>query len=218
MDFTELIDNADAIIWDWNGTLLDDVDISIRAVGHLTEKYGLGPMTEERHRRYFTFPILNYYKGLGFNTETMDFNEIAEEYHAHYMSLLPEACIRDEFIDLINTLRKRNLSQYVLSAMHESLLVESLKHYNIHSLFDGVYGLKTKTAGSKIDRGREMIEKENLNNFKRNIIMIGDTTHDAEVAKELGFIPVLIACGHQDRNKLESMSCIVVDNVGQLFA
>lgn len=57
------------IIWDWNGTLLDDVGLSLEAINIVLARYNLPPLRKERYLEIFTFPVIEYYRELGFNFE-----------------------------------------------------------------------------------------------------------------------------------------------------
>jgi len=73
-----MIDNF-TIIWDWNGTLLDDVDICIDTINALLSKYKKKPISKESYKSLFTFPVQNYYSKLGFDLSLESFKKIKEE-------------------------------------------------------------------------------------------------------------------------------------------
>ena len=58
------------IVWDWNGTLLNDNWLAIKAINILLKRYNLPLITLEQYLAVFTFPVIDYYKELGF-----DFNK-----------------------------------------------------------------------------------------------------------------------------------------------
>ena len=57
----------EAILWDWNGTLLDDVNIAIDAINQLLLDRNLVQLTLERYLDVFTFPVCDYYELIGFD-------------------------------------------------------------------------------------------------------------------------------------------------------
>ena len=77
-----------AVIWDWNGTLLDDVDACVQAINLLLEPRGLAPMTRARYHREFTFPVRRYYDTMGFDFSAETFDDVAVEYHQAYESVV----------------------------------------------------------------------------------------------------------------------------------
>ena len=58
------------IIWDWNGTLLSDVDACVKAMNIMLDKRKMGSIDIEFYKEKFTFPVKDYYVALGF-----DFNK-----------------------------------------------------------------------------------------------------------------------------------------------
>ena len=60
------------IIWDWNGTLLDDRWLCVEGINQALVKRDLPPISEDRYRKIFTFPVKEYYKKLGYTLEVPD--------------------------------------------------------------------------------------------------------------------------------------------------
>ena len=67
--------NKKAIIWDWNGTLLDDVELCINSMNLLLKERNLQALTIDRYREIFTFPVKEYYQKAGFNFKTENFEK-----------------------------------------------------------------------------------------------------------------------------------------------
>ena len=59
-----------AIIWDYNGTLLNDLSIGVECINRMLTKRELPLLTTESYREVFTFPVKKYYELVGF-----DFNK-----------------------------------------------------------------------------------------------------------------------------------------------
>ncbi len=57
------------LIWDWNGTLLDDVRMCVNVMNVLLDKYALPELTCEKYKQVFDFPVKDYYANLGFDFE-----------------------------------------------------------------------------------------------------------------------------------------------------
>ena len=69
------------ILWDWNGTLLDDVDLCVDALNRLLAGFGYPQRYDhERYRAIFGFPIEEYYVRAGFDFTKHSFAELAEKY------------------------------------------------------------------------------------------------------------------------------------------
>ena len=53
------------IIWDWNGTLLNDTELSIKCINTLLKRRSLPLLSAEQYREVFGFPIREYYQRIG---------------------------------------------------------------------------------------------------------------------------------------------------------
>jgi phosphoglycolate phosphatase len=99
----------------------------------------------------------------------------------------------------------------VLSALRQDLLENALERNGLREFFDLVYGVDNLDGASKLDRGRELIAA--LGPDAQDAVLIGDTLHDAEVAKALGIDCVLVSCGHQTPERLAAAGCKVVPSI-----
>ena len=55
------------IVWDWNGTLLDDLWLCIESINFILESRGMSRVDKESYKSIFTFPVIKYYEHLGFD-------------------------------------------------------------------------------------------------------------------------------------------------------
>mgnify|MGYP002546450752 FL=1 len=77
--------NIKHVVWDWNGTLLDDIDVSMEALNWILRKEKLPLVLDKsEYRKYFQFPVIEYYKKVGFDFEKTPFSVLAEEYMRYY--------------------------------------------------------------------------------------------------------------------------------------
>src|SRR5215471_1095283 len=70
----------ESVIWDWNGTLLDDVVLAVEIVNDLFQEHGVGRLTTEQYRELFDFPVTLYYERAGLDSNRHDFNMISERF------------------------------------------------------------------------------------------------------------------------------------------
>ena len=194
------------LIWDWNGTLLDDVPAAVNALNRMLVKRGVSPVTIDRYRRRFGFPVRPFYAELGVDLDRWDWDEICEDFHS-YIAEEPQS-IRGDAVAALRFAMDCGFRQCVLSALRQDLLECSLKKNALLEFFDLVYGVDNLDGASKLQRGRELVAA--LDADVGNAVMIGDTLHDAEVAKELGIDCVLVSCGHQTPERLAAAGCPVV--------
>ncbi|MFP4114204.1 MAG: HAD family hydrolase [Spirochaetota bacterium] len=138
-----------AIVWDWNGTLLDDVDVCVKAMNRLLVARRLAPMTRERYHQIFTFPVQRYYEAMGF--------DFAHEYHDSYAAVVADAPLRPDAVSALERAAACGVPQLVLSALEERRLLRELETRGIRGYFAAVYGLGDLHAVSKAARGAELV-------------------------------------------------------------
>lgn len=199
------------IVWDWNGTLLDDLDVCIAAINRLLVPRALPAMNRDRYHRFFTFPVRLYYEAMGFDFKRESFADVAVEYHEAYAAVVSEAPLRSDAVEALETAANAGVQQVVLSALEETRLATELERRGIRGHFTAVYGLGDLHAAGKESRGHELVRELGLANG--DACMIGDTTHDADVARAIGVSPILVSGGHHDRGRLEATGAPVFDGL-----
>ncbi len=110
-------------------------------------------------------------------------------------------------------LKEKNIEQSILSAYPHNTLIEIISHFNLNSFFSYIIGLDNIYATSKVELGKELMKK--IGNGNGNVLLVGDTEHDFDVASEIGADCVLIASGHQSKEKLLSCKVPVLDSISE---
>lgn len=212
-----LQENGDkVIIWDWNGTLLDDVDICVESINVLLKRYSLLPISKSKYLQIFSFPVINYYKQLGFNFSLQNFPEIAAEFYEQYLKRLPRAALYQNALISLKYFQKKNYPQYIISAMQQEKLIESVNLRKISSYFSSINGLTNIYAESKQELAQKIINQIEIPS--ENVFFIGDTIHDWEVAEAVGCQHILIANGHQPYEKLQKKTQQVIPTLKDLLS
>ncbi len=82
----------DLVIWDWNGTLLDDTELCYQIANEMRLERGMASMRGiEEYRSHFTFPVVEYYKRMGYTFEAEPFEEISSSLSRCMPSAFPPA-------------------------------------------------------------------------------------------------------------------------------
>jgi len=196
-----------SIIWDWNGTLLDDRQLCVDIMDGLLRRYGLGRLDLKRYLDIFRFPIREYYRDLGFREEIVPFEKVATEFIEAYEKEKFSTSLRDGALETLEIFAERGQRQYILSASKLPSLHAVLEHFGIRRYFSGIYGLNDHYAGGKSGIGREMMLEEKLK--AKETLYIGDTLHDAEVAGDTGVPCILVHGGHNSEERLRYCGCRV---------
>lgn len=200
------------ILWDWNGTLLDDLDLCVASLERLCMRRGLAVVNADTYRARFGFPVQDFYAAVGFDFSREPFQAIAMEWAQHYVpAVFTSARLHVGAEDVLTAVRERGIAQSVLSAYHHEALNALVNHFGLSGYFESVTGLADMAAESKLEVGRAWLEGAGC--APEQVLLVGDTTHDFEVAQALGLRCALVAGGHQARERLEATGAPVLDAV-----
>jgi phosphoglycolate phosphatase len=203
----------DHIIWDWNGTLLDDVELCASIMNYLLRKESLPEISLSKYREIFTFPVEDYYKLAGHNFQKNSFEVLGREFMVEYEEKKLGCNLYPSVKESMEYLQTKGIKQYLLSAYKHDTLEVIIKSFRIDHYFEHIAGLDNIYAGSKLELGREMIEKIIPNDNNEKVLLIGDTIHDLEVANGIGIDCLLISDGHQNKERLLKLGIPVMNNL-----
>jgi phosphoglycolate phosphatase len=206
--------NIKSIIWDWNGTLLNDVEISIMSMNQMLEKRNYPLLSREKYLAIFTFPVQEYYKNAGVDFDVYDWDTIAMEFISNYRKNVKKAKLHKDVQSTLDHFERKNISQYILSAMEQGFLNETVSTAGIDGMFKKIVGLNNHYAATKEGIAGELVREIDLKS--NEICMIGDTIHDLEVAEVVGVPCVLISHGHQSHARLKNTGAVVVKDFQEL--
>ena len=139
------------IIWDWNGTILDDRWLTIAAMNNVLTRRNMDLLTEDRYLQLFTFPVIEYYRRLGFNFDKEPFSVSGTEFINEYNTRAFEPQLHDGIIDLIAELKENDVSHSILSASSQEILDKLVEYHNIGHYFNAVLGQDNHYAYVKIE-------------------------------------------------------------------
>jgi len=199
------------VIWDWNGTLWDDTWLCVEINNHMLRRRGLPGIDLSVYREKLCFPVDQYYCQLGFDYEHEPYGRLAEEFISEYTKRRFECGLHPGTQALIADLRTRDIPQAVLSAYQHDTLLQAVEHFNLRDFFDEVVGLNDIYAAGKVENGRRYIEGLDID--LSEVVFVGDTVHDYEVAMAMGIDCLLVAHGHNSRSRLEACGVPVFDSL-----
>lgn len=202
------------LIWDWNGTLLDDAWLCRDIMNGQLRRRGLPELSTERYEEIFDFPVERYYRAVGFDWGRESFQEAGTEFIVEYEKRKKECRLQPGAEGLLARMAAEGRTQAVLSAYAHSTLEEFLGHFGVRKHFLSIAGSRDHYAAGKVERGLQMLEE--LHVSQRETLLIGDTTHDAEVARAMGIDCVLVPCGHNSRARLRACGVAMVESLGAL--
>ena len=187
------------ILWDWNGTLLDDVRYAIRVRNTVFPRFGLPEISSlAAYHEQFTFPVKVYYQRAGVTEDI--FPAVANAWMDEYVSNCQTVPLFPDAAAALDAFAQNGFSQIILSASKAETLRRQLEYAGIAERFDAVLGLSHIYATDKTDIAREWLAENNMD--PASCVLLGDTVHDALVADALHMACVLIARGHMSREQL----------------
>ncbi len=210
------MENFTSIIWDWNGTLLDDVNICIESINFSLEKRNLPLLTKEKYQEIFTFPVVDYYKKAGFDFSKNSFEELSHEFIGHYLDKLMGANLHQDVEAILQQFDNNGYRQFILSAMEQTTLTDSVRHFNIEKYFNRIQGTGDIYAYGKLHNANILMEASGLD--PATTCLIGDTLHDLEVARQLTCNCLLISSGHQSHARLAKKHHRVAHSIKEVLA
>lgn len=199
------------VIWDFNGTLVDDVTLVLTITNDILRDRGLPSIDGDRYRKLFTFPVSNYYEKLGLPSEGEAFRAVADVFAKNFELGMHDCGLRADAMPCLAALSDRNLSSSVLSASRQKSLETLTKQFGLTDIMTEVCGIDDHYAHGKIESGLKWLKETKRS--PEDLVMVGDTVHDFEVATELGASCILVSFGHSSRDKLAQCGCPIADSL-----
>lgn len=168
----------------------------------------------KRYREIFTFPIKDYYAAAGVDFSRNPFEIIGKEWADIYETRKHEADLFSSVENVLRRVKELGIKQYILSAYMKKELHEIIEKHRLSGYFEEIYGLNDVYAHSKLELGFALVEK--LGSGKQSAVLVGDTLHDFEVSREMGVDCILVASGHQSRERLETAGIPVFQSINDL--
>jgi phosphoglycolate phosphatase len=202
------------IIWDWNGTLMDDAWLTNQVMNGMLSRRGLPTITPEHYAEIFDFPISDYYQRAGWDFSIIPFKTLKNESLTEYNRRILECRLREGTVEALSRVTQAELTQSVLSAAEQSMLEQWVNHYQVADYFESVNGIDNQYAAGKVDMAKKWLAESGRDPSR--MLMVGDTTHDVHNAEEMGVDCMLIYSGHMSRSRLEATGARVVDRLDQI--
>ena len=194
------------ILWDWNGTLLDDTEAALATLNEMIAVRGGQPIGMEFYRDHFAFPVRPFYDKIGIIAHDEDeWNGIAREYHEVYgrqpKKLNPLA------VAALEMAKEAGCRQSIVSALRQDLLEADMARNGVTKFFERICGSDNLDGASKLDRARVLLRTlSDTVPSGTHFVLIGDALHDKEVADALGIDCILCAQGSHAAWRLRAVA------------
>lgn len=183
----------DLIVFDWDGTLFDSTALIVRCIQAACHDIGVAVPSDERAA---------YVIGLGLHDALQHavpglpperYPELGQRYRHHYFARQHELVLFPGTLDMLQALKARNHWLAVATGKSRRGLDEALQTVQLRGLFDG-----TRTADETASKPHPRMLQELMREFgaeAERTLMIGDTTHDLQLAANAGTARIGVSYG-----------------------
>ncbi|MEP6664568.1 MAG: HAD family hydrolase, partial [Verrucomicrobiota bacterium] len=198
------------IIFDWSGTLVDDLPAVFRATNFVFGKAGLKELTIDEFRAEFCLPFKKFYDRY---TPDIAMEKLEGWFHGHFKQVQDSVVELPHARDFLLFCRKHRIRTFLLSTVHRDHWIVQEKTTGLGEFIDKAY-VEILDKRLKI---REIIEENQLS--ANETMFIGDMQHDVETAKHGGVFSCAVLTGY---NRLEQLRAsepdVIVEHLGELQA
>ncbi|MGH8913908.1 MAG: HAD family hydrolase [Acidimicrobiia bacterium] len=202
------------IVWDWNGTLLDDLEIVVESLNVGTASFGVAPIDESGYRDHFTRPVRAFYDSLfGRTVSDMEWGYLNKTFHDEYHNRVSRASLTEGATTVLDRVRSLGWSQSLLSMSAQEQLLEAVSSRGIGDYFTLIGGLIIPTGGLKSEHLETHLSSLALD--AADVLLIGDTPDDAVAARQAGAGIILYDGGSHHLPALMAMGAPVAHSLTQ---
>lgn len=202
------------VVWDFNGTLLDDLNAAVASVTDMLSRRGRPPMTKERYYELMDVPISKYYEKL-FDLTVTPMEVLTREFQAGYEKHFSLAHPAEGALTALRGFRNAGVRQVVLSSFRHERVDQILRQFDLTEYFDRIMGADDDLCAEKVTRALHWLRETGA--APENVLVIGDLVHDFEVARALGARCALVSCGHQSPRDLIATGAPVYPNLSAMY-
>lgn len=203
-----------AVIWDWNGTLLDDVDECIAIGNKILKRRGLAPIEKNSYLENFVFPTKDYYATLGFDFSKDPFSKLSREFAVYYLVGSLKINLQKGARETLAAIREMGLRQMILSASEKHMLRFQVRHCKVSDYFEATLGADNGLGAGKEDVALRFLRTADLD--PREVVFIGDSDHDKQIADIIGCHCILIPNGHMSKVRLAATGAAIADDITEV--
>lgn len=196
------------IIFDWSGTLVDDLPAVWQATNHVMQKAGVEPFTLDRFRLEFQLPFMGFYDK---HLPQVPADQLEKWFHDFYRTVRDQISLLPHARDFLDFCRDQGLRIFILSTVsHEHFDIQA-RNVGLEGFFDHEYlGVRDKRKRIASILDEQSMEKEET-------MFIGDMQHDVETAQDGGIHSCAVLTGYNRLDQLrQSEPDCIVEHLGEL--
>ncbi|MFQ5555832.1 MAG: HAD family hydrolase [Acidimicrobiia bacterium] len=209
------------VIWDWNGTLFNDLGVVVDAVNVTLAELGAAPITAEGYRDHYTRPVRIFYERLlGRIVSDDDWRFLDERFHDAYRERMDGAGLAEGTAEALADVAARGATQSVLSMWWHEELVAAVNPLGVAEHMVLVEGNRTRAGEPKARLLASHLESLRARHdlTPAAVVMIGDTVDDAIACDANAVRCVLVDSGSHHRAELAATGRPVASTLGEAVA
>jgi phosphoglycolate phosphatase len=198
----------DLVVFDWDGTLFDSTALIVRAIQDACRDCDVEVPSDERAAYVIGLGLADAMRHAAPGLRADRYPELAKRYRHHYLSRQHELLLFDGTLEMLRALKARNHWLAVATGKARRGLDEALAHAQLAAMFDG-----TRTADETASKPNPLMLLELMREFgtdPERTLMIGDTTHDLQLAANAGTPAVGVSYGAHDAESFAGFAPLFV--------
>ena len=207
--------DVDLILWDWNGTLIDDSSLCVSILNEILSEYGKNSVDVCFYRKNFCFPVSAFYRLISLPYDGVEFNTVSATFISKYRKYWKKAMLQPGASFVLQTIHQHGIEQSILSAGKQEDVDRFILHHNLAKYFTSVHGTNNIRAEGKLNVGLEVVRKYECKPSK--ILLVGDTLHDLEIGNTIGCRTLLYTKGHNHSSVFKSSNGETIDKLEDIL-
>jgi len=201
------------VVWDWNGTLLDDNQVVLAAVNEVCAGFGRAELSWSEWQAAYARPMrVSYEQILARELDEEEWAQVDKLYHERYDALLHSCGLAGGVTDALRQWNESGRTQSLLSMWFHTRLTPTVEQFGLTEYFTRIDGLAAEVGGgSKANSLIRHLEAQHLD--PTEVVLIGDVVDDAHAAQSAGAHCILVTTGAMSRSALESTGAPVTNSI-----
>lgn len=199
----------DLVVFDWDGTLMDSAGAIVRAIMAACVDLGVAPPPEERARHVIGLGLHDALRQAVPDLAVEDYPQMADRYRHHYLSSDHELELFGGAREMVEWLATQGVFLGVATGKSRRGLGRALGYTGLGPMFHA-----TRCADECFSKPHPAMLHELMEELgvqAERAVMIGDTTHDLQMARNAGVAGVAVSFGAHPRDVLEAekpLACV----------
>lgn len=201
------------IIWDFNGTLVDDVYAALGAVNDMLLRRNQPVITLDDYSKNVDIPIWKFYENV-FIPNSITPEEAISEFDSGYEKYIKPYPVMEYAVEILEYFNSLSKTQLIVSASHIDKVTARLKELDLYEYFTDVLAMNDYNCGNKTFLAQQYIRDNKISSDE--VVVIGDCIADWQMSKELHCDCILNTKGHQVRRELSITDAVIIDSLDEI--